>query len=904
MKNNVAVEKLIPEIKPYLRKYLEMNGVKFSQCNKFHCFSHDDKTASASVTNDGLTYKCFACDAGGDIISACNHFEGRAIQGKEFIDTLRHLADTFNVKHELDEQPVSKKAFVQKYIKDTEYIYTDLNNAPIYKIVKMVNPENKKDKKFFPYMYDKTKDAYNEKSAFSQDCKREIYHLVDVNKAIEKDEYVFFVEGEKCVEILRALGLTATCVVGGANAWKKPQSNFYVSSLCSARVIVLPDNDTAGRNFAEQVAKDIMAVSNLVKVITLEGLPPKGDIEQWLQLGGTKEKLLELCEKAKSFSAEKEFDHSQNVYIQDNKYFRVGKEFDKAISNFIIIPHECVEEQGTHYFFATAVTVNGKKFSVEFSSEVFINKSAFKKTFQNAFLSFTGNDEDLQAIKLLISAGDYDYKTGVKYIGLHKIQDRYIFVGNNKSLTSDNVEDNSTVLMPQYEVIKTAILDNEIIVQAEVRSTVRSLFNINSLDKTATIMGFVSACFFKAHFMEIGVEFPHLLIFGQSGSGKSQTLEKVINPFFSIGSEQNFGANQITAFTSMKICSSSNTIPFVIEEYKPGTITEKIRNMISSLLRNSYNNISGVRGAADQSMKTYSLINPIVLLGEEGINEPAILERSLELSFGKVDLTEDARISFNEVVHCTDCIKRLGKTVLLTALNTTPKTVMDIYKEVEEKVAVNKDIQTRIINNICVVVTGLMLLDKTLELYDESIESCTGYNMDSLMDAIISAVKANILSENGSSMSTVDRTIAIFDRMVSHGKLVKGVHYTFVKSRVKGREGKEELALDVSLIYDIFTKYINEYKVQSEVLMNVENFIKQLLKTEYLIVNIQKDKKKSSRTVRFKRITDTNQLEYVPKKAYCLDLEILREKIYLQNFFSDEFLQSDDEDEDNPFTNN
>lgn len=593
MPNNPAVEELINQIKPCLRQYLKMQGVKPNGKWKFRCLNpgahnHGDKNLSASIVPNG---------------------------------------------HGLDERKPKKKNPAQKYVKETEYIYADINNSPIYKIVRMVNPENKKDKRFYPYMYDSLKGDYNGKSGFSDDCKRELYRLVDVNKVIEKEDYIFFVEGEKCAEILKGLGLTAACVSGGVMAWNKPHSNRYVTSLCNAKVVVLPDNDPAGRKFADQVAKDITATANIIKTLELDGLPPKGDIEQWLRLdeSHTIEKLLELCENAKSFSGEKELNKIRNVYVQDRTYRRRGKEEDKTISNFIITPNECIEENGVHYFFATVVNESGRKFDVEFSSEVFINKAAFKKAFQNAYLSFTGNNEDLQSIKLLISDGDYNYKTGVRYIGLHKVQDKYIFVGNDKSLTRENVEDESAVLMPQHKVIETAILDNDIITQDELKAIVNSLFKYDSPDRTATIMGFISACFYKAHFMEFGIDFPHLLIFGEAGSGKTQTVEKVIKPFFGI--DKSYNTDQLTPFTSMEICSSSNVIPFIIEEYKPWKISDRIKNTISALLRNAYNNFAGVRGSADQSMKSYSLINPIVLVGEESIIEPAIQERSLELSF-------------------------------------------------------------------------------------------------------------------------------------------------------------------------------------------------------------------------------------------------------------------------------
>lgn len=117
----------------------------------------------------------------------------------------------------------------------------------------------------------------------------------------------------------------------------------------------------------------------------------------------------------------------------------------------------------------------------------------------------------------------------------------------------------------------------------------------------------------------------------------------------------------------MKICSSSNVIPFIIEEYKPRKISDQIKNTISALLRNAYNNFAGVRGSADQSMKSYSLINPIIIVGEESIIEPAIQERSLELSFGKADLTDDARDNFRLIQENRELVGKMGKSEIRNA---------------------------------------------------------------------------------------------------------------------------------------------------------------------------------------------------------------------------------------------
>jgi hypothetical protein len=115
--------------------------------------------------------------------------------------------------------------------------------------------------------------------------------------AADPSQIVFVVEGEKDVDRLRSLGLVATCNAGGAGKWK-PE---HATHLTGRSVVILPDNDLAGRNHAEQVARSLADVSTSTKIIELPDVPFKGDASDWLDNGGTADKLLELVEAVGEF---------------------------------------------------------------------------------------------------------------------------------------------------------------------------------------------------------------------------------------------------------------------------------------------------------------------------------------------------------------------------------------------------------------------------------------------------------------------------------------------------------------------------------------------------------------------------------------------------------------------------
>ncbi|MBI4491930.1 MAG: AAA family ATPase [Chloroflexi bacterium] len=124
-----------------------------------------------------------------------------------------------------------------------------------------------------------------------------VYRLPEV-LAADPSATVFVVEGEKDVDNLAALGLAATCNPGGAGKWVDRHSDY----LRGRRAVVLPDNDKPGRKHAQQVARSLHGVAASIKVLELPGLPPKGDVSDWIAAGGTAETLAELVQAARRWS--------------------------------------------------------------------------------------------------------------------------------------------------------------------------------------------------------------------------------------------------------------------------------------------------------------------------------------------------------------------------------------------------------------------------------------------------------------------------------------------------------------------------------------------------------------------------------------------------------------------------
>ena len=127
------------------------------------------------------------------------------------------------------------------------------------------------------------------------DLPKLLYRLPELLRA-KRNAQIFIAEGEKDCDALAALGLVATCNYDGAGKGK--WQSAYNRHFRRRHVVILPDNDRAGRIHAEEIASSLVSVAESVKLVELPGLPAKGDVSDWLATGGTAHDLVELSQTA------------------------------------------------------------------------------------------------------------------------------------------------------------------------------------------------------------------------------------------------------------------------------------------------------------------------------------------------------------------------------------------------------------------------------------------------------------------------------------------------------------------------------------------------------------------------------------------------------------------------------
>ncbi len=119
------------------------------------------------------------------------------------------------------------------------------------------------------------------------------------------DETIFVLEGEKIVLLARdKLGIIATTSCGGhgqRNQWKLAA---FSKAMKGRHVVILPDHDKPGEEYAATVAASIVGAAKSVKIVRLPLKNEGDDLEEWLDAGGTRDQLLALVEAAPLYGAE------------------------------------------------------------------------------------------------------------------------------------------------------------------------------------------------------------------------------------------------------------------------------------------------------------------------------------------------------------------------------------------------------------------------------------------------------------------------------------------------------------------------------------------------------------------------------------------------------------------------
>lgn len=510
------------------------------------------------------------------------------------------------------------------------------------------------------------------------------------------------------------------------------------------------------------------------------------------------------------------------AFEQDGRYYsnRSGKVY--PITNFVFQPIEMITAEDDAQMTADLVTLRGESFRLTFMTSDFANQQRFKNCLNRRTISlgYFGSDADLELLKGYIAELAWHKKTGVKAVGIHKHEGKLAFVGHSGAISAGSATVSDIVQLEKWRGIDTAILDKAQLPPEQLPALGKLLMEYNEPAKTVSILAWTAGCFIKEHLRMSGVKFPHLMLIGEAGSGKSNTLERVILPVFS--RSKVIAAGQVTAFTLMKDSASSNLVPQALDEFKPSKIDRFRLNTLYNHFRNAYDGLEGLRGKADQTTVSYELLAPLVVAGEESADEAAIRERSIELLFSKKDLKSvEYRLNFHKLAASSQQLGCLGRSLLETALQTTPDDVLTWHREGITSFV--KELPSRVLNNLACCHTGLCLLERLCAEFGYSWHEVFPYSREVCAKYLEFAAREYLLDGGTSNRSVLEQTFEIMARMRLDPK-----------SEFDLSPDGKILALRLNLVYDRYTRYRKDYAIAGETL-SYSQFKKQLLHSDFFL---------------------------------------------------------------------
>jgi hypothetical protein len=180
-----------------------------------------------------------------------------------------------------------------------EHIYLTAEGRPHMRIVVKKKSNGKKD----PIAYRWEAGVWK---AGVEGVGRVLYQLPHLLEAIAHDRTIVIVEGEKDTESATAIGLSATTSPFGALHWQDAYSVIFEG----CRVVIVQDNDEAGRQHAQQVRSSLLKAGALsaevLDLTTLDrDLPEHGDLTDVLMRGIQPERLRSEIERLAALHTDK-----------------------------------------------------------------------------------------------------------------------------------------------------------------------------------------------------------------------------------------------------------------------------------------------------------------------------------------------------------------------------------------------------------------------------------------------------------------------------------------------------------------------------------------------------------------------------------------------------------------------
>ena len=542
------------------------------------------------------------------------------------------------------------------------------------------------------------------------------------------------------------------------------------------------------------------------------------------------------CQSSRADSEPAKSKLKQLVWEKDGVYVKKAKEETEPISNFLLRPVAKIQGADANSMELQIVLQSGEVFNRTFNMDILTSLQRFIKELANVDpkIQFRGTLKDLHEIRSLVGQKVSVTRKVVTYAGIHRGQDgRPVFVTCRNAVTQSGLVNNEFVLNPDKKDLQTMLNPKNTIQDDDLKELLYPLINFNSLPITVTILSYIVVCFLQEVFRLKGVKIGCLIMTGEGGSGKSTTVENIIQPIF--GMSQAISASHLTDASLRDEIASCNTIPLIVEEFKVSKLTKEQNNIICNMLRSSYDGHMAIsqKGGSNQ---TIEFRRPLIVAGESAPDESAIRERAMKVVFSKLALQDnpDFKTNLQYLKQNQEKLSKLGNTLIGEAMDyyQRPEYVLETRnKFLEGQKKLRGSINNwpdRAQQNFANANIGLAVLLNCFRKKVEDYEQAIQHNRHELLDALYESFHEYLLEGRDRNMSVVDTALqTMFLRM----KLKAGKDFKYLRNQ-SSSSGNPEVALDLDRVYAL---YIKQAKKQGFEVLDQNQFVAQLKTKEYYV---------------------------------------------------------------------
>lgn len=393
----------------------------------------------------------------------------------------------------------------------------------------------------------------------------------------------------------------------------------------------------------------------------------------------------------------------------------------------------------------------------------------------------------------------------------------------------------------------------------EMVTAIQHLLDLNgNTYSLSVLLGWFSACYIKQtlYKMDLIKNFPLMQIVGQAGSGKTTTINLLLN-LFSFKNKLNvLAANNTSRFAIEKRLVSSASIPVVVDEVKAQNVSNQWMQDFRGLLQVAYTLGSTVsKGGGNSAGSHYAelsnqpMLAPIAWLGESiDTSQTSLLERLVPAMFhldDKVGRAEHVKfLSRNE-----SYISALGYLLAKHAITVDLTVLKNLFLKDESEVTkiLYNGANDRIVSNAVAVTVGFDFFVLTLQQY-----------FGQVFDQKLSAMRNALLNKSFWTTEVASEVVMFLKNMsnasresdISLGKPIIGQHYRFIEG--EGATGREKFLLvsaprlfmayrtrcKISGVAAVYTSDVELFSVLKNSSFAVDSFDDNFLSTDCIKLDI------------------------------------------------------------------